>query len=312
MELRPSCRVGCAAGRASVSSLSGPLPNPYQDMTARPAALVVSQAGRHVGRRTATRGRRQKSRESDPPHRAILAPATPTATPLKESDQPVHPSIVKSPYADGINFRNGVRNSQVIQSTFRNTGDDGLAMWSDGNAVQDSVLAFNTVQAPALSNGLAVYGGGGGNRIEDNLVSDTVEAAAGIAVSTRFGVPFTGTTTVQRNTLTRTGSMETNWNSQLGGLWIYADVHDINAPIVIRDNTIADSTFAGVLMSWQKPIQQVSFQNVSITGSGTYGIEIHASGSATFTGTSVTGSGTAGLLNDGGFTVTRVSGNSGF
>src|SRR5665647_3035354 len=101
MELRPSCRVGCAAGRASVSSLSGPLPNPYQDMTARPAALVVSQAGRHVGRRTATRGRRQKSRESDPPHRAILAPATPTATPLKESDQPVHPSIVKSPHAGG-------------------------------------------------------------------------------------------------------------------------------------------------------------------------------------------------------------------
>ncbi len=41
-------RVGCSAGWASVSSLSGPLSNPYQDMTARPTAPVVSQAGRHV------------------------------------------------------------------------------------------------------------------------------------------------------------------------------------------------------------------------------------------------------------------------
>ncbi|WBU37502.1 CBM35 domain-containing protein [Homoserinibacter sp. YIM 151385] len=219
---------------------------------------------------------------------------------------------VRDTYADGVNFRDGVRNSQVVQSTFRNTGDDGLAMWSDGSPVQDSVFAFNTVQAPALSNGLAVYGGGGGNRVEDNLVADTVEAAAGIAVSTRFGVPFTGTTTVQRNTLTRTGSMETNWNTRLPGLWIYADVHAIDAPVVIRDNAIADSTYAGVLLSWQKSIQQVSFRDVAITGSGTYGIEIHASGSASFTNTSVSGSGTGGLLNDGGFTVNRVSGNSGF
>ena len=219
---------------------------------------------------------------------------------------------VRDTYADGVNFRDGVRNSRVIQSTFRNTGDDGLAMWSDGSAVQDSVFASNTVQAPALSNGIAVYGGGGGNRVEDNLVADTVEAAAGIAVSTRFGVPFTGTTIVQRNTLTRTGSMETNWNTQLPGLWVYADVHAIDAPIVIRDNTIADSTFSGVLISWQKSIRQVSFQNVAITGSGTYGIETRASGSATFTGTTVSGSGTGGLLNEGGFVLNRVSGNSGF
>lgn len=219
---------------------------------------------------------------------------------------------VRDTYADGVNFRDGVRNSQVTQSTFRNTGDDGLAMWSDGSAVQDSVFAYNTVQAPALSNGLAVYGGGGGNRIEDNLVADTVEAAAGIAVSTRFGVPFTGTTTVQRNTLTRTGSKETNWPSDLGALWIYADVHAIDAPVVIRDMTIADSTYAGVLISWQKSIQQVSFSNVTITGSGTYGIETDASGSASFMNTTVSGSGTAGLLNNGGFVINRGSGNSGF
>lgn len=219
---------------------------------------------------------------------------------------------VRDTYADGVNFRDGVRNSQVIQSTFRNTGDDGLAMWSDGNPVQNSVFAFNTVQAPALSNGLAVYGGGSGNRIEDNLVADTVEAAAGIAVSTRFGVPFTGTTTVQRNTLTRTGSMETGWNAQLGALWIYADVHAIDAPIVIRDMTITNSTYAGVLMSWQKNISQVSFDRVTINGAGTYGFEINATGSASVANTTVTGAASGGLSNAMGYVLNRGSGNSGF
>ncbi|WP_369373184.1 CBM35 domain-containing protein [Promicromonospora sp. Populi] len=219
---------------------------------------------------------------------------------------------VRDTYADGINFRSGVANSQVTQSTFRNTGDDSLAMWSDGAAVTGCVFAFNTVQAPALANGLAVYGGGGGNRVEDNLVADTVNAAAGIAISTRFGVPFTGTTTVQRNTLTRTGSREPNWPAELGALWVYADVHAIDAPIVIRDMTIVDSTYAGLLMSWEKSIQQVSFDRVAITGSGTYGIELHAAGSATFANTTVSGSGTAGLLNDTGFVLNRLGGNSGF
>jgi hypothetical protein len=218
---------------------------------------------------------------------------------------------VRDTYADGVNLRSA-SNTTIAQSTFRNTGDDALAMWSSDGPGSNNVFAFNTVQSPNLANGLAVYGGGGGNRVEDNLVSDTVEAAAGIAVSTRFGVPFTGTTTVQRNTLTRTGSMESGWNAQLGALWVYANVHTIDAPIVIRDLEIVDSTFAGVLMSWQKSIQQVAFDDVSIAGSGTYGIEIHATGSATFTDVAVSGSGTAGLLNDGGYTLNRVSGNSGF
>lgn len=219
---------------------------------------------------------------------------------------------VRDTYADGVNLRSGVLNTQVTQSTFRNTGDDSLAMWSDGAAVRDSVFSFNTVQAPALANGLAVYGGGGGNRVEDNLVADTVNAAAGIAISTRFGVPFTGTTTVQRNTLTRTGSREPNWPAELGALWIYADVHAIDAPIVVRDMTIRDSTYAGVLVSWQKSIRQVSLDRVAITGSGTYGIEAHATGSATFANTTVSGSGTGGLLNDMGFVLERLGGNSGF
>ncbi len=34
-------------------------------------------------------------------------------------------------YADGINFSNGTRNSRVFNSSFRNTGDDSLAVWAN-------------------------------------------------------------------------------------------------------------------------------------------------------------------------------------
>ena len=218
---------------------------------------------------------------------------------------------IRNTYADGVNFRTNVKNSRVDQSVFRNTGDDSLAMWSDGTAVQNSAFTFNTIVAPVLSNGLAIYGGSG-NRVEDNLVFESVNASAGIAISTRFGVPFTGTTSVQRNTLTRTGSREPNWPAELGALWIYADVHPIAATITVRDNTITDSTYAGLLLSWQKSITGVTIDRTTITGSGTYGIEAHATGSATFTNTTVSGSGTAAVLNDQGYSIVKGAGNSGF
>ena len=47
-------------------------------------------------------------------------------------------------------------------------------------------------------------------------------------------------------------------------------------------------------------------------GIGNCGIEIHAAGSATFANTTVSGSGTGGLLNDTGFVVDRLGGDSGF
>ena len=218
---------------------------------------------------------------------------------------------IRDTYADGVNFRSNVKNSRIDQSVFRNTGDDSLAMWSDGTPVTNSAFTFNTVQAPALSNGIAIYGGTG-NRADDNIVADTVNAAAGIAISTRFGIPFSGTTSVQRNSLTRAGSLEPNWNAQLGALWIYADVHAINARIIVRDITITDSTYSGILMSWQKDIRQLEFDRVSVTGSGAYGIEINATGSATISNTTVSESRTGALFNGLGYTLVRGSGNTGF
>jgi hypothetical protein len=221
---------------------------------------------------------------------------------------------IRDTYADGVNLHGNVRNTRIDQSSVRNTGDDALAMWSDGAAVTNSAFTYNTLQFPMLANTAAIYGGNS-NRITDNLMYDTVTASAGITVGTRFNpVPLSGTTVVARNTLTRTGGYEPNWGSQLGALWIYADTADITTPIQITDTTIKDSTYQGILMSWGRTITATSFDSVTVENTGTYGIVIdNVSGSATFTNTKVTGAPSGGLNNASStFTVIRGSGNSGF
>ncbi|HEX6346069.1 CBM35 domain-containing protein [Umezawaea sp.] len=222
---------------------------------------------------------------------------------------------VRDTFADGVNIhaKDGpTTNVRVDQSSFRNTGDDALAMFSEGRPVVGGAYTFNTVQSPLLANGIGVYGGTG-NRAEDNLVSDTVTGSAGIAISTRFNpTPFTGTTSVRRNTLLRTGGLEPNWGARLGALWIYADTGDITAPIAVSDMTITDSTYQGLLLSFQKTITGISFDRVTIAGAGTHGIELNAAGSASISNTTVSGAASGGLLNSTGYTLNRGGGNSGF
>jgi hypothetical protein len=219
---------------------------------------------------------------------------------------------VRNTFADGIHLNGGTRNTVVEQSHIRGTGDDALAMWSNGTAVSNSAFRDNTVQTPNLANGIAIYGGDG-NSATGNRIADTVTASAGIAVSTRFNpVPFSGETLIEGNTLVRAGGLEPNWNSRFGALWIYADTSDITAPITVRDLVIEDSTYAGVLMSWQRTIQNTTFEDVVIDGAGTYGIEIQATGSASFAYVTVSGAGSGGLSAADGFNVIRGAGNSGF
>jgi hypothetical protein len=55
----------------------------------------------------------------------------------------------------------------------RNTGDDGLAMWSEKTADANNTFDHNTVQTPVLANGIAIYGGTD-NTVSNNLVADPI------------------------------------------------------------------------------------------------------------------------------------------
>jgi alpha-1,3-glucanase-like protein/carbohydrate binding protein with CBM35 domain/carbohydrate binding protein with CBM6 domain/parallel beta helix pectate lyase-like protein len=225
---------------------------------------------------------------------------------------------IRDMFADGVNLNtfsgdgSPVSNSRVDQSTLRNTGDDALAMWSFNSSVANCAFTFNTASLPMLANTAAIYGGNG-NRIEDNLFSDTVYTASGITLSTWHSAqPFSGTTSVQRNTISRAGGFNTDWNSSQGGLWIYAEAREITAPVLVKDVDIIDSTYQGILMSWQKNVTNLTFDHVKVQNTGTYGIDLQVTGSATFNNVTVSGAGTGGLNNAFGFTLIRGPGNSGF
>src|SRR5690349_586515 len=114
-------------------------------------------------------------------------------------------SIIVDQIADGLNFHTGVTNSLVRNNFIRNTGDDAMAMWSDGTEDANDTFDHNTVQTPVLANGIALYGGTD-NTVSNNLVADPIREGSGLQVGSRFGAqPFTGHVWITDNTTVRAG-----------------------------------------------------------------------------------------------------------
>ncbi|WP_127510041.1 S-layer homology domain-containing protein [Paenibacillus humicus] len=192
---------------------------------------------------------------------------------------------IRDTYADGINFSTGTANSMAEQNAIRNTGDDSIAIWSsqpDGVSADDArasgnTIRFNTVQLPWLADNVAIFGGSD-NKVQDNILSDTVGFGAGIAVSTRFNpVAFGGRTVVERNTLIRTGGHEFNWNQDFGAIWLFTGDKPIDADIDLLDNTVLDSTFQGLYINGAYPFNasgqhRILIRNLVLDGMGTWGI----------------------------------------
>ena len=146
--------------------------------------------------------------------------------------------------ADGINFDGGITNSSVTNTYVRNTGDDGLALWSSGAADSGDSFSHDTVVLPILANNFAIYGGND-NSITNDYATDTITQGGGIQVGNRFSaVPLSGTTTIDNNTLVRTGTLDPNWKFGVGAIWFYAsDGEDMTGTINVDHNTILDSPY---------------------------------------------------------------------
>ncbi|MBC7878698.1 MAG: hypothetical protein H7Y59_16125 [Anaerolineales bacterium] len=200
-------------------------------------------------------------------------------------------------FADGINFCNGTSNSVIENSHFRNTGDDALASWSPkGDPVNtNNVFRFNTVQIPWRANCFAIYGGKD-NKIEDNLCYDVV-TYPGILIAQQFNSnPFDGTTSIQRNSLIRTGGPM--FNLEHGALKIWPAQGEIPG-LVVKDILIDSPTFSGLQLDGSYPITSASFENIEITNAGTDGIHLSSSlsGDASFSFITVNDSANSAFLN---------------
>ncbi|XVS64696.1 glycosyl hydrolase family 28-related protein [Actinosynnema sp. CA-299493] len=204
------------------------------------------------------------------------------------SNVSVTDNIVVDQVADALNLHTGVTDSVVRNNFIRNTGDDGLAMWSEHQQDARNRFERNTVQSPVLANGIALYGGTD-NALVGNLVADPVREGSGIQLGSRFGAqPFTGQVLITDNTTVRAGTHELNWNIGLGAIWFYALEGDIDADVRVVGNHFLDNTYNAIMLvsEWSvkdlHSITGVHFRDVRVDGTGTSVVSARAAGSATF------------------------------
>jgi hypothetical protein len=216
-------------------------------------------------------------------------------------------NIIVDTIADGINFRRGVSYTNAANNFIRNTGDDGLAMWSDVDADHNDIFEHNTVQTPTLANDIAIYGGTD-NKVNFNLVADPIREGSGLHVGSRFGATaFTGYLNITSNTVVRAGTYELNWNIGLGAIWFYALEKDINADIEVVGDKFLDSTYNAIMFVADWPVKDlysitnVHFRDVKVDGTGTSVVSARSAGNATFQNVDARNVGAVGINNCGSF-----------
>ncbi|WP_104112442.1 glycosyl hydrolase family 28-related protein [Micromonospora chalcea] len=235
-------------------------------------------------------------------------------------------TVIADQIADGLNFHTGVTRSSVTNSVVRNSGDDALAMWSEGTANASNTFAYNTVQSPVLANGIALYGGAD-LTVAHNLVADPVREGSAIQVGSRFGAePFTGRLRIAGNTTVRAGTYDLNWNIGLGALWFYALDRSIDADILVSGDAYLDSTYNAIMLVSDWPVKDsvridnVRFRDIRVDGAGTSVVSARTAGGASFANVDARNVGAVGVNNCGSFhftpagsefALTDLSGNDG-
>lgn len=185
---------------------------------------------------------------------------------------------VRNTFADGINLCKASCNSMVEQCNFRGTGDDAVAMWSQTYPDVNNIVRRNTISAPDLANGIAIYGGRE-IRICDNIVSDIITEGSGINVSTNFSpAEFAERIIVEGNVLNRCGSLNDQSGSRIGAIWFNTvKDHANRAQVIIRNNEIRNSSYQGISFSGIGEVSNVRIEGNTIADSGTWAIEATSS-----------------------------------
>jgi hypothetical protein len=216
--------------------------------------------------------------------------------------------------ADGVNFSNGTSNSEIVNTHFRNTGDDAAATWAQAATGVNTanVFHFNTVQVPWRANCFGVYGGKD-HRVEDNICADVVTYPAILVAQQFTSHPFSGTTSVQRNSFVRAGGRF--FNSEHGAIKILSQQGPISG-LLFKDIVIDSPTYSGLHIEGGNPITNATFTNITISNAGTFGILIRAmtQGGGTFTNVTVTNAARGGLSYEpsSSFNVGQGGGNVGW
>jgi hypothetical protein len=213
--------------------------------------------------------------------------------------------------ADGLNLHRGISNVIVEDSFFRNNGDDGIASWAEKLANHDIIIRHNTVVAPILANGVAIYGGHD-IAVSNNLIADTLTEGGGLHLGNRFGaVPLSGRISLQGNMVVRGGSFDPRWHIGVGAVWLYALDAPIKAQIEVQRTTLLDSSQEAVLLMGKR-IDGLVVNGLRVDRAGGRLIELRADGTATLSEVDATGVVDPAVLTCGAFLLEWKGSNSSF
>jgi len=177
-------------------------------------------------------------------------------------------------YADGTNLCKGTVNAIVEHCSYRNNGDDDMAIWSaNGQECRNNIFRFNTSENTWRSAGLAIYGGYS-NQGYNLLIQDNVEV--GVKVNNAFGgAPFNtgGMHLIYNIWIKRCGTNYDLFNRRVGAIDLGA--YNWGAGTWVRNVkfsciTITDSKNDAIYINKidGDGFANLDFENITIDGTG--------------------------------------------
>ncbi|WP_408894927.1 discoidin domain-containing protein [Paenibacillus taichungensis] len=186
-------------------------------------------------------------------------------------------SRIRNNLADGVNFAQGTSNSTVRNSSVRNNGDDGLAVWTSNvngaPAGVNNTFSFNTIENNWRAAGIAFFGGSG-HKATNNLIVDTVGGSA-IRMNTVFpGYHFQNNTGIlfSDTTIINSGTSKDLYNGERGAIDLEAS-NDSIKNVTFTNIDILNTQRSAIQFGYGGGFQNIVFNNININGTGLDGIE---------------------------------------
>ncbi|MGN0452926.1 MAG: starch-binding protein [Ruminococcus sp.] len=206
---------------------------------------------------------------------------------------------IRNMFADGINLCSGTTNTVIENCSVRNSGDDSIAIWSASPAAENNTITHNTVEAPQMASGIAVYGGTN-NTISNNVIRDIIAFGGGINISKNHSpTDFSGTLTVCDNILYRADSYSPDTGYHMGAIWFWSLGSGINSTINIERNYIYGTNSSAVTVEGEGHISQVTIKDLGIYSAIQYGFDVHSEawGSMTLDNVAINNTGKGNINN---------------
>ncbi|MGO4344288.1 discoidin domain-containing protein [Paenibacillus sp. MCAF9] len=185
-------------------------------------------------------------------------------------------SRIRNNLADGVNFAQGTSNSTVRNSSVRNNGDDGLAVWTSNvngaRAGVNNTFSFNTIENNWRAAAIAFFGGGG-HKATNNLIIDTV-GGSGIRMNTVFpGYHFQNNTGIlfSDTTIINSGTSKDLYNGERGAIDLEAS-NDSIKNVTFTNIDIINTQRSAIQFGYGGGFENIVFNNININGTGRDGI----------------------------------------